>query len=123
MSTVINRAFRRFKKPEPKDQIVVQPIPSSSTASSLEITQSSEVEAPAQPSLAITYEPLDVSGEANPLLAEAKKQYNQAITIFDETFALYVAKNPNVMKLDSNGIAKTTRRALCCEVTSQSGKI
>jgi hypothetical protein len=70
-----------------------------------------------------TFEYLDVSKDANPLLVEAKKKYNEAIMEFDKVFELYASKQPNVMRLNANGIAEATHRALSCADASQSGKV
>lgn len=132
MPDILNRFGRRFKKPKPKGKTnrvlipttdVVQPAPSTSVASSSGIDDPSDIAESVQPSSALIYEFLDISQEANPLLAEAKKRYSQAITSFDEAFIFYAAKNPKVIKLNTNGIAEATRHALSCQDTSQSGKI
>jgi len=66
---------------------------------------------------------LDVTRDANPLLVDAKKQYNEAIRAFDQVFELYASKNTNVVKLNANSIAEGARRALSCTDTSQSAKV
>jgi hypothetical protein len=76
-----------------------------------------------QPVLPRNYEYLDVSKDANPLLVEAKKQYNEAIVAFDKVFELYASKKPNVIKLNANDISEATHRALSCADASQSGKV
>jgi hypothetical protein len=45
-----------------------------------------------QRALTPTNEYLDVSKDANPLVVEAKKQYNEAIMAFDKAFELYASK-------------------------------
>lgn len=131
MPDILNRFSRRFKL-NPKGKTdralpktdVGQPAPSTSTS-----TQPSGIECPSdvaasvRPSSALAYEFLDVSQEANPLLAEAKKRYSQAITSFDEAFMFYAASNRKVIKLKKNGIVEATHRALSCQDASQSGKI
>jgi len=70
-----------------------------------------------------TYEYLDVSNDANRLLIEAKKQYNEVITAFDKVFEFYASKKPNVINLDANGIAEAAHHALSCDDAPQSGKM
>ena len=70
-----------------------------------------------------TSDVLELSNETNPHLAEAKKHYNEAITLFDEAFKLYIANNPKAINLDSKEIAKATHLALSCQDTFWSGKV
>jgi hypothetical protein len=124
MSGLLKPFRRRRQQEQPGTRRTETPEPASTRTS-----PRPRIERPPEPAglprrvLAQTYEYLDVSKDANPILVEAKKQYNEAIMAFDKVFELYASKKPNVIKLDANGIAEATHRALSCADASQSGKV
>ena len=76
-----------------------------------------------QPVLLQTDEYLDIFRDANQLLVEVKKQYNETIKVFDNVFELYASKNPDIVKLNASSIAEGAHHALSCADTSQSARV